>query len=72
MLDKQEHADQKSEVADAVDDECFLAGVGGGVFLEPEADQQVRGKSHALPANEHQQIVVRQHQRDMKNMNRFR
>ena len=32
---------QESEVADAVDDEGFLAGVGGGVLQEEEADQQV-------------------------------
>ena len=64
MLDEQEHPDQESEVADAVDDESFLARVGSGVFEEEKADQQVRRKAHAFPAHEHQQIVVRQHQRE--------
>ena len=29
---EQEHREQEAEVADAVDDEGFLAGVGGGVL----------------------------------------
>ena len=60
--DQQEHAEQESEVANAVDDEGFLAGVGGGVLLEVEADEQVGGEADALPADEHQQVVVGQHQ----------
>ena len=34
IREQQKHADQKSEVADAVDDECLLAGIGRGVFLK--------------------------------------
>ena len=32
--DEQEHREQEAEVADAVDDEGFFAGVGGGVLLK--------------------------------------
>ena len=32
--DEEEHGEQEAEVADAVDDEGFLAGVGGGVLLK--------------------------------------
>ena len=60
--DEQEHRQQEAEVADAVDDEGFLAGVGGGVFLEVEADEQVRGEAHALPADEEQKEAAGQHQ----------
>ena len=41
---------------------AFLPAFGGGVLLEPEADQQVRGEADALPADEHEQEVVGQHQ----------
>ena len=63
MLDDQEQRDQKSEVADAVDDERFLPGRCRRIFCEPEPDQQIRRQAHALPADEHQQVVVGQHQR---------
>ena len=60
--DEKEHREQEAEVADAVDDEGFFAGVGGGVLLEVEADEQVRGETDALPADEQQQEVVGEHQ----------
>ena len=63
MLDDEEDADEKSEIADAVDDESFFAGRRRRVFGEPEANQQIRRQAHALPPDEHHQIVVGQHQR---------
>ena len=63
VRDQQEHAEQEAEVADAVDVKAFLPASRGGVLLEVEADQQVRGEAHAFPADEHQQEVVGQHQR---------
>ena len=60
--EQQEDADEEAEVADAVDDEGFLAGVGGRVLLEVEADEQVGGEADAFPADEHQQRVAGQHQ----------
>ena len=63
MLDDQKQRDQKSEVADAVDDERFLARRRRRIFREPESDQQIRRQAHALPADEHHQVVVGQHQR---------
>ncbi len=51
-------SDEKSEVANAVDDEGLLACVGGGVFLEPEADEQIGGKTDAFPADEHEEEVA--------------
>ena len=53
--DQEEHGEQEAEVADAVDDEGFFAGVGGGVLGEVEADEQVRGEADALPAYEEQE-----------------
>ena len=60
--DEQEHPDQKAEVAYAIDNECFLACVGRRLFLEPEADEQIRGQAHALPSDEHDQGVAGQHE----------
>ncbi len=62
--DEQKHRQQEAEVADAVDDEGLFARLRSGVLLEVEADQQVRGEPHALPADEHEQEVLRQHQRE--------
>ena len=63
MLDQQKQRDQESEVADAVDDEGFLSCGGGRVLYEEEADQQIRRQADALPADEHQQVVAGQDQR---------
>ena len=63
VLDHQEKRNQESKIANPIDDECFLTGRRRRVFCEPEADQQVRRQAHALPADEHDQIVLRQHQR---------
>ncbi len=57
VADEEEHGEQEAEVADAVDDECLAAGVGGGGLLEVEADEQVRGEADAFPADEEQQEV---------------
>ena len=58
MRDQQEHGEQEAEVANAVDDEGFFAGVGGGVVREVEADEQVGGEADAFPADEQQQEVL--------------
>ena len=60
--EQQEDADEEAEVADAVDDEGFFAGVGGGVLLEVEADEQIGGEADAFPADEHEQDVAGQDQ----------
>ncbi len=64
MLDQQKQGDQKSEVANPVDDEGFLPGRRRRIFREPEADQQVGRQPHAFPPDEHLQVVARQHQRE--------
>ena len=51
-----------ADVADAVDDERLLAGVGRRSLLIPEPDQQVRAEPHALPAHEHDEQAVAQHE----------
>ena len=61
--EKQAHADEESEVADAIDDESFVAGRSIGQMLEPEADEQVGAKTHAFPSHEHEHHVVAEHQK---------
>ncbi len=60
--EQQEDADEEAEVADAVDDEGFFAGVGGGVRLELEADEQIGREADAFPADKHEQEVAGQDQ----------
>jgi hypothetical protein len=55
--EEQKHAEHEAEVADAVDDESFLAGVGSGFSEEIEADQKVAGQANAFPTYEEQHIV---------------
>ena len=59
----EKHAEQESGVADAVDDECLVGRVAGGLAMEIETDQQIRTQPHAFPADEQQHIVVGQDQR---------
>ena len=53
--DEKEHREKEAEVADAVDDEGFFAGVGGGVLLEVEADEEVGGEADAFPTDEQEE-----------------
>jgi hypothetical protein len=55
--------ENEAEIPHSVDDERLLAGVCGGLLSEPESDQEIRAKPDALPSHEHQEIVVRKHQR---------
>src|SRR5665213_996703 len=55
-------SDEKAEVADAVHDESFFAGICGRVLLKIEADEQIRREANALPAYKHQQYIAGQHQ----------
>ena len=60
--EEQEHAEHESEVADAVDDECFLARIGRRLLQEIETDQQVAAQAHAFPSDEQQHVVRGEHQ----------
>ena len=55
-------SDDERPVADAIDDECLVAGGGVRKNLVPEADQRERAEPDALPSDEHQQQVVAEHQ----------
>src|SRR6202011_2938631 len=44
-------------IADAIDDESFFTGVGGGLFQEIEADQQGAAEAYAFPADEQENVV---------------
>src|SRR5882757_5293090 len=56
-FEEQKHAEHEAEVADAVDDEGFFAGVGGGLFEEVETDEQVAGEADAFPSDEEKNVV---------------
>ena len=58
-LVQQEHAEQETGIADAVGDERLLAGTGFVGVLEPEADEKIRRKADAFPADkQHQQRLA--------------
>ena len=56
--EREEDADHEPEVADAVRDERLLAGDRGFLAGEPERDQEVGARSHALPTEERDHEVV--------------
>ncbi len=62
LRERKQHAEDERDVADAVDDERLLAGIRGKPVLVPEADEQVRAKPHAFPADEQHHEVVAQHE----------
>ena len=49
---QQRHPEDERKVADAVDDERLLAGVGRGLLGIPESDEEIRAEAHALPTDE--------------------
>ena len=55
VLDEQEHREKEAKVTDTVDDESLLAGVGGGVFAEVKADEEVGREADAFPADKEQE-----------------
>ena len=59
-----EHAQQEAGIPDAVDDECLVGGGTGGVAMEIEADQQIGAQPHTFPAHEHQDVVIREDERE--------
>ena len=46
-----QHPQQQAKVADPVGDKGFLAGIGCGLAIEPEAHQQVGAHAHQFPKN---------------------
>ena len=56
--------EREPDVADAVDDERLLGGEGRRALRVPEADQRVARQPDQLPAGEHEQPRVREHQQE--------
>src|SRR6202041_2325778 len=59
---RHEDAEEKTGVADAVDDEGFLACIGGGFLVEVKSDEQIAARAHAFPADEEQEEVIGEYQ----------
>ena len=60
--EQQKHAQDKAEIADSIDDECFVPGPRIVVVLVPESDQGIGTQSYSLPTHEHQQQAIAQNQ----------
>ena len=56
------HAENKAEIAYAIDDKSLNGGGIGRGFFEPEADKQIRGKAHTFPTEKELQKVIRRNQ----------
>src|SRR5687768_4898268 len=60
--EQQEHAEDKTKIADAVDDKSLVTRPRIGVILIPESDQRVRAQPDALPTRTHNRHAVAEHQ----------
>ena len=49
---EKDQAHEEADIAEAGDHEGLFAGLGGGEFFIPEADQQIGGQAHQLPGDE--------------------
>src|SRR4029077_17300966 len=56
--EEQKHAEHEAEIADAVNDEGFLAGVRRGFAEEIKTDEQVAREAHAFPADEEEDVIA--------------
>jgi len=61
--EEEEEAEHEAEVADAVHDEGLVAGRRVVELLVPEADQRPRAEADTLPADEHEEQVVAEDER---------
>ena len=61
--EKQKHAEDKTEIADAVDDKSLVAGARVVVIGVPKTDERIRTQAHAFPTDEEQQQTIAQNQR---------
>ena len=58
-----EHDSQgESEIANTIDDECLLAGIGGALLAEVETDEQIGTEPDAFPTHKHQEEIVGENQ----------
>src|SRR6266403_3584636 len=60
--EQQKHPQHESKIADAIDDERLFPCVRSRFSQEGEADEQVAREAYALPTNEQQHVICRQHQ----------
>ena len=58
------HAEDEAEVADAVDDEGLVAGQHIATVFTVIADEQIRAQTNTLPADEHDDRTVSEHQHE--------
>ena len=58
LRDQQKNSQDETEIADAIDDERFVAGDAFVWILVPKTDQKIRAKTDAFPADEQQQQIV--------------
>ena len=61
---RQENSQQEARVANAVDDERLLSRIRGGFSLKIKTNQKIAAQAHTFPADEQQQHIVRQDQRE--------
>jgi len=50
--EEQKHSEHEAKIANAIDDEGFFAGIGGGFLQEVEADEEIARKADTFPADE--------------------
>ena len=60
--EQDDDADQQADVADAVGEERLEGGVGVRLLLPPVADEHERAEAHQLPADEHLERVLGEHE----------
>ena len=51
-------SDEHSEIADAIDDECFFCCVACEFLFVPKSDEQIGAKPNAFPTEEHEQEII--------------
>src|SRR5437868_9066438 len=56
-----ENAEHETKIANSISDEGLFSGIGGGIALEPVADEQIGAQADQLPEDEQHHEIVREH-----------
>src|SRR5690606_10623193 len=60
----EQHAEEETQVTDAIDNERLFRGIVVIMIFKPETNEQIRTQAHAFPADKQQQVIAARHEQE--------